>query len=119
MSEINGETSDGYHTFNELYEHRHVLFAHLLESSYAFNRQVFPWKTWRNQNGEKWEGWFIAGMDTKYGQVSYHMPAEWWDRLPNVPEIERNADYDGHNSRDVAERINQLLAWLYMRGNAP
>ena len=26
-SEINGETSDGYHTFNELYHHRAVLFS--------------------------------------------------------------------------------------------
>ncbi len=31
MSEtITGETSDGYHTFNELYEHRHWLFLCLL-----------------------------------------------------------------------------------------
>lgn len=29
-TEINGETSDGYHTFNELYHHRAVLFAFLV-----------------------------------------------------------------------------------------
>jgi hypothetical protein len=109
MSEVTGETSDGYHTFNELYEHRHVLFAHLLQNSYMYDSQVFFWKTWRNQNGEVWDGWFIAGIDTEYGQISYHMPAEWWDRLPVVTEIERNENYDGHTSSDVLLRLKQLL----------
>jgi len=108
--QITGETSDGYHTFNELYEHRHTLFALLL---YLVNdiqiTLVRPWKTRRNQDGEIWEGWFIAGMDTMHGQISYHLPAEWWERLPDVPEIERNATYDGHSSDDVLKRLRLLL----------
>jgi len=106
---VTGDTSDGYHTFNELYEHRHALFALLLEKQAIANIFVSPWKTWRDQNGEIWEGWFIAGMDTVHGQISYHLPAEWWERLPDVPEIERNAAYDGHTSKDVLERLRLLL----------
>jgi hypothetical protein len=110
MSElITGDTSDGYHTFNELYEHRHSLFASLLQITGQIQTLVRPWKTWRDQNGEVWEGWFIAGLDTIHGQISYHMPAEWWDRLPDVPEIERNAKYDGHTSADVLHRLRLLL----------
>lgn len=106
---ITGDTSDGYHTFNELYEHRHALFALLLEGMDEVYLPATVWKTWRNKEGEIWDGWFIAGMNTKHGQVSYHLPAEWWDRLPNVPEIEQNADYDGHSANDVLERLRLLL----------
>lgn len=97
------QLSDGYHTFAELYEHRHTLFAALL---YAYAPLAF--KTRRNQDGEEWPGWFIAGMDTPMGQLSYHMPDEWWDRLPNIAEVERNSGYDGHTSADVLRRIQQL-----------
>ena len=107
--EITGETSDGYHTFNELYEHRHTLFALLLRTYNDTDLPIMIWKTWRNQNGEIWEGWFIAGMDTVHGQISYHLPAEWWERLYDVQEIERNANYDGHTSADVLKRLRLLL----------
>jgi hypothetical protein len=104
VPEITGETSDGYHTFNELYEHRHTLFAIVLRS-----HPQSAWKTWREQNGEIWEGWFIAGLNTEFGQVSYHLPAEWWERLPDVREIERNSGYDGHTSADVLERLRLIV----------
>jgi hypothetical protein len=32
MSKDMGDVSDGYHTFNELYEHRHMLFLMLMYS---------------------------------------------------------------------------------------
>lgn len=108
MSEITGETSDGYHTFNELYEHRHALFALLLSIAADNPKSQRSWKTWRNQDGEVWEGWFIAGMNTEYGQISYHLPAQWW-KLLDIPEIERNADYDGHTSADVLQRLRRML----------
>ena len=46
MDKVDGNTSDGYHTFNELYEHRHLLFITVLN---AFNEKAF--KTIRNQEG--------------------------------------------------------------------
>lgn len=108
MCEVTGETSDGYHTFNELYEHRHALFALIVNIAAENGMEASAWKTWRNQEGEKWDGWFIAGLDTFYGQISYHMPAEWWDRVI-APEIERNANYDGHTSKDVLNRLRAML----------
>ncbi len=104
-----GEISDGYHTFNELYEHRNALFALLLTKRMVSNMLANPFKTWRDQNGATIDGWFIAGLETEYGQISYHLPAEWWERLPDVPEIERNAGYDGHTSADVLKRLRLLL----------
>ena len=101
---ITGDTSDGYHTFNELYEHRNVLFALVLRS---YPRSA--WKTRRGKDGEEIEGWFIGGMETEFGQVSYHLPLEWWDRLTDVREIERNEDYDGHSSEDVLTRLGMIV----------
>lgn len=97
------QLSDGYHTFAELYEHRHTLFAALM---YAYAPLAF--KTRRNQEGEEWPGWFIAGLNTAMGQLSYHMPDEWWDRLPDIRELEYNQKYDGHTSADVLQRISLL-----------
>ncbi len=105
---VSGETSDGYHTFNELYAHRCSLFALLLNTYDVVALEATAFKTWRNSEGEVWDGWFIAGLNTKYGQITYHLPAGLWDLL-YVPEVERNTDYDGHTSQDVITRLSLLL----------
>lgn len=97
-----GEVSDGYHTFNELYQHRNLLFALLV------SRSAGAFKTRRNDQGEEWPGWFIAGIDTPSGQITFHLPALLWDMV-HAPEIERNTGYDGHTSRDVVARLSFLL----------
>lgn len=100
--EVGGETSDGYHTFNELYEHRHALFINVVLAHHDI-----AFKTWKNDKGEVWDGWFILGMNTAYGQITYHLPESYWERIP-VNEVERNSDYDGHTDKDVLERLNLL-----------
>lgn len=97
-----GDVSDGYHTFNELYEHRHVLFINVVM---AHRDNAF--KTWKDHKGEAWEGWFILGINTKHGQVSYHLPKDYWP-LVNVQEIERNSLYDGHTVENVLVRLSLL-----------
>ena len=108
-----GQVSDGYHTFDELYEHRCLLWALLINSfdEYALPGDAF--KTRKNDKGEEWPGWFIAGIQTvKYGQVTYHLPDKYWD-LVWAPEFERNADYDGHTAADVTQRLAQLVRDAY------
>lgn len=101
--EVSGSTSDGYHTFDELYAHRHHLFAVILN-----DHANLAFKTHKTQDGRSLDGWFIAGLYTPFGQITYHMPDEWWDRLPTLRVVEQNADYDGHTSNDVLERLRQL-----------
>lgn len=103
---VDGNTSDGDHTFSELYDHRHTLFALVLRL-YA----PYAWKTLKNDKGVQWAGWFICGFQSPYGQVSYHMPMSWWQRLSWVKEIEYNANYDGHNSDDVVERLRKMALY--------
>ena len=104
---LTGQVSDGYHTFGELYEHRCLLFVALL------GWQSGTFKTLRNDKGEEWPGWFIAGFNSPVGQVTYHLPAELWD-LVDGDIIERNEDYDGHTAADVAQRLRKLIesGWL-------
>ena len=95
--------SDGYHTFEELYEHRNLLWANILK----LNKEK-SFKTWFNDKGEKYDGWFIAGMETDYGQITYHLPDNLWGIL-DIKVLNRNSNYDGHRSADCACRLLNLL----------
>lgn len=93
------DMSDGYHTFNELYQHRHVLFINLV-----LRNLPISFKTKLNDKKEAWEGWFILGMNTEFGQITYHLPVTYWDMV-SVKEVEYNFDYDGHTPEDVVDRL--------------
>ena len=95
--------SDGYHTFMELYDHRTMLWILVLKH---YKDQAF--KTRLDDNGSSMDGWFIAGLNTEFGQLTYHIPEIYWDYL-DVQQLDRNASYDGHNSEDVLNRLAALV----------
>jgi hypothetical protein len=101
-----GDISDGSHTFNELYDHRHILFCHL-----ALKYRSLAFKTRLNHEKTAWDGWFIAGIDLPNGQVSYHLPNKYWEMLP-IKEVWYNENYDNHTSLDVLSRLTDLLFLL-------
>ena len=107
-SEINtGEISDGFHSFNELYEHRHMLFINLLKLSMGvYSRRVF--RTRKHDDGSAIEGWFIAGMETPEGQITYHLPDRLWGLLDGVNTLDQMEHFDGHTANDVVERLKEL-----------
>jgi hypothetical protein len=91
--------SDGYHTFDELYEHRHVLFMNLC--GIVDN----AWKSKKHSDGSMWDGWFIAGINIEKGkQITYHIPIRLWNDF-RVRELEFAPEWDGHTSDDVIERL--------------
>ena len=108
-----GGMSDGYHSFNELYEHRITLYIklcqmiQLVDDKYNL-RSVWMSKT--HSDGEIWDGWFILGINEKKGmQITYHLPISRWNECLHFAEIKDKApDYDGHTSEDVLKRIKQL-----------
>ena len=101
---ITGETSDGYHTFNELYEHRHALFIALAKA-----HPDKAWKSWEHDDGSLYEGWFIAGIETPEGQVTYHLPARLWDAFKGEFKY-RAPKWDGHTPADVINRLAALTS---------
>ena len=102
---ITGETSDGYHTFNELYHHRAVLFSVIVA-----NYPDRAWKSKKHHDGTMYNGMFIVGIDTPDGQATYHYDIDpYWDMfkcrvLDNAPE------WDGHTPAQAIERIGKLKA---------
>ena len=100
---ITGETSDGYHTFNELYHHRAVLFSVIVK---AFPEHA--WKARQHHDGTMYSGMFIVGIDTPEGQASYHYDIDpYWDMF-ECRELERAPEWDGHTPAQAIERIGKL-----------
>lgn len=94
------EVSDGYHTFTELYEHRHALFSIIC-------RDYNGWKSKLHDDGTMFDGWFISGVETPQGQATYHLPLLWWDKF-KCRERDKAPKWDGHTPKDVIARIIQL-----------
>lgn len=100
---IDGNTSDGYHTFNELYHHRAVLFSVIVE-----NFATRAWKSKLHADGTMYEGMFIVGIETPDGQATYHYDVEpYWDMF-RCKEIEFAPEWDGHTPAQAIERIGKL-----------
>ena len=103
MREIDGNTSDGYHTFNELYHHRAILFSVIVK---AFSDKA--WKSLRHHDGTMYDGMFIVGIDTPDGQATYHYDIDpYWDMF-ECRELERAPEWDGHTPAQAIERIGKL-----------
>lgn len=99
------EVSDGYHTFDQLYTHRIVLFLALMKS-----HPQGSWKSKKHSDGSMYEGYFLAGMDLPTGQISYHIPLEqFWDTIPEIQEIETAPEWDGYTSDDVVLRLSKWV----------
>ena len=100
---INGETSDGYHTFNELYHHRALLFSVIVR-----NYPELCWKSKKHHTGDMYDGMFIVGINTPDGQASYHYDIEpYWDMF-DCEELELAPEWDGHTPTQAIERIGKL-----------
>lgn len=100
---ITGETSDGYHTFNELYHHRAVLFSVIVA-----NYPERAWKAKKHHDGTMYDGMFIVGIETPDGQATYHYDINpYWDMF-NCKVREFAPEWDGHTPAQAIERIGRL-----------
>lgn len=99
-----GQISDGYHTFDELYQHRCLLFIALMKAYPSLS-----WKSLKHEDGSSLEGWFIAGMHLPTGDITYHLPMEMWDMASNIQTFDTAPEWDGHDSGNVCDR---LQAWI-------
>lgn len=115
MTEINENTSDGYHTFKELYEFRLLLTAALFNSwneNYE-SPHVIPmvFKSKLHSDGTipfNDPNWFIVVAELPTGQISFHYEMKDWD-LFKFPEVVMPPKYDGHTAADVAVRLRAYL----------
>jgi len=107
MLVINCDTdkaSDGCHTFGELYHHRQLLYVALMKS-----HPKMSWRSLRHEDGSAHDGWFVAGMRTPKGDISYHLKEEFWFMLHGIATPEKAPPFDGHTSKNVLERIEDWV----------
>ena len=129
--------SDGYHTFDELYEFRKMYNAVLFnEWSKNYMQQYNTYKdidkdklhpeiklmlknlkanynvhkSWKHHDGEECfgGGWFIVSAMLPTGLISNHYKMEDWG-LFKVPEVEKALyEFDEHTGADVLQRLKDL-----------
>ena len=114
-----GEASDGYHTFNELYDYRMLYNAaffnklahydNLADGSWKVEYDVH--KSKKHSDGEDCfgGGWFIVMAELPTGQISNHYEMKYWD-LFKIPEKEKANVWDGHTPKDAADRLREFLS---------
>ncbi len=103
------DCSDGYHTFNELYDFRKVYNAALF-NEWAASGKFNVHKSEKHFEGDKCfgGGWFIVVAVLPDGQISNHYELSDWD-LFRVPEYEKALfEFDGHTGDDVLNRLKAI-----------
>jgi hypothetical protein len=111
LSTINEDTSDGYHSFKELYEFRKLYNAAFFNMLWKSRDPSFGvHKSLRHNNGGRCfgGGWFIVMAYLNGRQISNHYEMKDWD-LFRIPEQDRADEWDGHSAEDVATRLHEFL----------
>lgn len=95
--------SDKWHTFEELYYHRMVLFSIICNQN-----KDKAWKSKQHHDGTMFDDTsFICGVETPEGQYTYHYHLDHWYKF-DVKELEFAPEYDGHMPKDI-DRLYSLL----------
>ena len=104
-----GEISDGYHTFNELYDYRKLYNAAFF-NILALCTSIPVIKSKHHNDGEECfgGGWFIVMAELPTGQISNHYELKDWD-LFNVPEVQNAWEWDRHTPQEAAKRLENFI----------
>lgn len=120
--------SDGYHTFDELYQYRLMYNAGLVNMiAYTKSRyhdfhnpldKITVYKSKKHNDDQKcFDGnWFIVVIETPWGQISNHYELKDWNKF-NCKVIRKAHKYDGHTPQDCLERLNKLYSYLIEKVN--
>ena len=106
------QVTDGHHTMDELYAHRHELFITLIRWVTTLEiDNLEGWKSKLHADGTMFENWFIAGItmvdEEKETHITYHLPIHLWDACLGI-EYEKAPEWDGHDSVEVLKRLRRL-----------
>jgi hypothetical protein len=97
--------SDGYHTFQDLYDHRRALTA-VLAASAASAGDSWRSKAHHPEDGPMFDGSFIVGLNLPVqGTITYHYNLEHWDDFGAVPELEHAPKWDGAGPDETVTRL--------------
>ena len=109
LNTVNPNTSDGRHTFRELYRHRHALFLLVIKWS---PMGALPWYSRKHHKAgpPMQPNTLVAGLELPNGPITYYMPVEYAPLLDRAGAAEQtNApQWNGHTPSDVFDLL--LLA---------
>ena len=111
---VNGDISDGSHTFDELYEHRFALwivFCREVASNpeYVLGPKSKVWRSRLHSDGSHYDGWFLLGIGKNPGeQITYHLPNDKWGCCEFAQTLDNAPQFDGHTSADVIDRLGRI-----------
>ena len=94
---------DSYHTINELYAHRTLLFALICNQN-----SNISWKSRVHKDETMFDDMFIAGINTPKGQYTYHCELKFWEVF-KIKELDKAPVWDGHKPEDIG-RLFSLLS---------
>lgn len=101
------QLTDGFHTMEELYDHRRALTAALFAE-----RADISWrsKAHHPDDSPMFEGgYFVVGIDLPFGAtITYHYKLSHWDDFAGVPELPHAPKWDGATPADT---VTRLLDW--------
>lgn len=96
------QVSDGYHTLDELYEHRCLLFINLCLSRQGSARWKIDPKTHREG---AFSGWFLLYLELPTGQISYHIPNYMHHFVRDAIVQDDDYEWDGHDANETLLRL--------------
>lgn len=105
-----GDTSDGYHTFNELYLQR-MLYNAALFNAWGLEGENDVHKSWYHSDGELAfsGGWFVVVAELPTGQITQHYEEQYWS-LFEIDERELPNEYDGHTPEEAVSRLGNFVS---------
>lgn len=95
------DISDKWHTFDELYYHRMILFL-----TVQLAHKDKAWKSKQHHDGTMFEDSFIVGVETPQGQYSYHYNIKYWELFEDIDELKYAPEWDGHKPEDVTRLLS-------------
>lgn len=102
---------DGFHTFDELYDHRNNLFIALCRfiEKHTMAPHGYVWRSKKHFDESEYVDWFILGISKVPGdQITYHLPNTLWNETEFAKTLEKAPEWDRHSSDDVISRIKTL-----------
>jgi hypothetical protein len=109
IGHLAADTSDGFHTFAELYHYR-MLYNALLVNEWARQGFYDVHKSVRHSDGSVcFDGrWFVVYAQLPTGQISNHYEIGDWYKF-HVPIRNTAAEWDGHTPQEAARRMERFL----------
>lgn len=103
IQENTDKVTDGYHTFEELYFHRMILFSIICNQN-----KENSWKSKLHDDGTMFKNYFIVGITTPEGDFTYHYHMENWQHFDGIKTLDKAPEWDGHTAKNI-KRLFSIL----------